>query len=131
MAKTATAPEQLKKRAKVVARTELRDVPEGTAGRVVLVNGMTWIRYWVRFENGIYLGSLDRDVLATEDEWRRHLAGEDVWGAEAEQVTGADDADADDGGGAAAGGGGTTPAGTVVPQHLLDRSAAARQRLAG
>ena len=129
MAKTATAPGQLKKRAKVVARTDLRDVPEGTEGRVVLINGMTWIRYWVRFENGVYLGSLDRNVLATRDEWRRHLAGEDVWAVEDEGEDDAEDAGADAAGEAAADGG-TTPAGTVVPQHLLDRSAAARERLA-
>ncbi|MBA3281199.1 MAG: hypothetical protein H0U29_03115, partial [Acidimicrobiia bacterium] len=50
MAKTATASVDLRKGAKVVARTALRDVPEGTAGKVTMVTGLTWIRYWVRFE---------------------------------------------------------------------------------
>ena len=61
----------------MIARTDLRDVPEGTKGKVVLVNGLTWIRYWVRFENGISMGSVNRANLATPAEWQRHLNGED------------------------------------------------------
>lgn len=130
MAPTATATQQLSKRAKVVARTDLRGVPEGTPGRVQLVNGFTWIRYWVRFDNGVSLGSIDRSALATEDEWKRVQAGEtDVFG-DVEAEGGGDDgveAAAGDGGGA----GKATPSGTIVPQKLLDRSAAARTRLGG
>ena len=113
-----------------MAREDLRDVPEGTAGKVILINGMTWTRYWVRFENGAYLGSIDRSALATANEWKRHLAGEDVWGAT--PGASADGGGGDDAGGGDAGGGGgkATPSGTVVPQLLLDRAAAARQRLA-
>jgi hypothetical protein len=131
MAKTATDPNsQLTKRAKVVARTDLRDVPEGTPGRVILIDGLTWIRYWVRFDNGVYLGSINRADLATADEWKRHLAGEDVWGSTATTASAAGDAGEDAGAGDAGGGGKTTPSGTLVPQKLLDRSAAARIRLA-
>src|SRR5690625_1718947 len=119
----------LKKRAKVVARHDLRDVPEGTAGRVVLVNGMTWIRYWVRFENGVYLGSINRNDLASADEWKRHLAGEDVWGDEVEETEDADDAADADAAAASSGGGSTTPSGTVIPEYLIERSKAARERL--
>lgn len=118
----------LKKRAKVVARNDLRDVPEGTRGRVVLVNGMTWIRYWVRFENGVYLGSINRNDLASEDEWKRHLAGENVWGEETEDDDTGDDA-GDTVAAAASGDGSTTPSGTVIPQYLIERSKAARERL--
>ena len=128
MAKTSTAPTQLKRGTKVVARAGLRDVPEGTEGKVILVDGLTWIRYWVRFANGEYLGSINRHELATRDEWARHLRGED----EIEVATGADGSDdaaaADDGDGG--GGGKTTPSGTLIPQKLLDRSASARARLA-
>jgi len=131
MAKRATDPNsQLRKGAKVVARSDLRDVPEGTAGRVILVNGMTWIRYWVRFDNGVYAGTLDRNVLATADEWKRHLAGEDVWGEQQATATKNGEAAADAAGDAGGGEGKATPSGTVVPQKLLDRSAAARARLA-
>lgn len=131
MAKKVVDPDpQLKKRAKVVAREDLRDVPEGTNGRVILVNGFAWVRYWVRFDNGISLGSLDRNVLATEAEWKRHLAGEDVWGEAAAEASGGEGGEAAAAGDAGGGSGKATPNGTVVPQLLLDRSAAARARLA-
>jgi len=130
MATTDLPVDQLRKGAKVVARTDLRDVPEGTAGKIILVNGMVWTRYWVRFDNGVYLGSIDRNVLATADEWKRHLKGEDPWGTSGAAAVGDDSSD-DAGGDAGGGGGGkATPSGTVVPQLLLDRSAAARKRLA-
>lgn len=127
MAKTDTASRDLRKGAKVVARTGLRDVPEGTPGKVILVAGLTWIRYWVRFDNGISLGTVDRKVLATPEEWKRFLAGdEDVVSSETASSNdeGAGDAGADEGGGA------TTPSGTFVPQKHLDRAKAARARLA-
>jgi len=62
-------PRRLRRHEKVVAATELPGVPAGTAGKVFLVSGITWIRYRVRFANGAEIGSLDRSVLATRDEW--------------------------------------------------------------
>lgn len=127
MAKTDTASRDLRKGAKVVARTALRDVPEGTTGKVILVAGLTWIRYWVRFDNGISLGTVDRKVLATPEEWQRFLAGD-------EEVATSDGASAADEGAADAGGddagGVTTPNGTFVSQKHIDRAKAARARLA-
>ena len=131
MAKTATAPDHLSKGDKVVARTALRDVAEGTGGRVILVNGFAWTRYWVRFDNGVSIGSLDRDVLATADEWKRFRAGDaGVFGAGAVDAGdgGSDEGEAATEGTAA---GKATPSGTVVPQKLLDRATAARKRLGG
>ncbi len=129
MAKTDTASNDLRKGAKVVARVAMRDVPEGTAGKVTMVTGLTWIRYWVRFENDVALGSIDRSRLATADEWKRHLAGEDVF-ADTTATTASDD-----GGDAAAeadsGGGITTANGTFVSQMHIDRAKAARARLTG
>ena len=128
MAKTASDSQVLRKGAKVVARTELREVPEGTTGKVIMVDGFSWIRYWVRFDNGISLGTIDRKFLATPDEWQRFLAGdEELVSAGAGASSDGDDAGADDGD---AGGGKTTANGTFVPQKFLDRSAAARARLA-
>ncbi len=126
MAKTATDDAELKKGAKVVATTELRGVPEGTAGKVVVKNGIRWIRYWVRFENGVTLGSIDRSALATPEQLRREAAGES---AVAGAAAGSEEAASADAGGGDAGGV-ATPSGTLVPQKLLDRSAAARARLA-
>lgn len=53
----------LKRRQKVTAAVDLPGVPAGTPGKVYLVDGLTWIRYRVAFENGVELGTLDRDVL--------------------------------------------------------------------
>jgi hypothetical protein len=125
---TSDTSDHLRKGTKVVARAELRDVPEGTRGKVIMVSGITWIRYWVRFDNGISLGSIDRQVLATADEWKRYEQGEDVWGEVAADDTAAEGGEAS--GGEGGGGGRATPSGTVVPQKLLDRAAAARARLA-
>jgi hypothetical protein len=112
----------LKKKAAVIARKDLRDVPAGTKGKVVLVNGLSWIRYWVRFENGITMGSVNRANLATPAEWQRHLNGEDVEEAAATGGADGDAAAADDGGG-------VTINGVLVPQKLIDRTKAARARL--
>ncbi len=58
---------------RVVAAVDLPGIPEGTPGRVKLVNGFTWIRYWVSFENGRDMGSLDRAQLTLVDK-----AGESI-----------------------------------------------------
>jgi hypothetical protein len=39
-------------------------VPAATRGVIVLVEGLTWIRYVVRFDNGIQLGSIDEKHLS-------------------------------------------------------------------
>lgn len=55
--------DRLKKRTKVRAAVDLPGVPAGTPGRVVTEVGLTWFRYFVAFENGVELSSLDRSVL--------------------------------------------------------------------
>ena len=74
---TTTAPPDLRKGDKIVASADLRGVPAGTTGKVMLVNGLSWIRYWVRFDNGVTMGSINRTNLATPDEWERKLSGAD------------------------------------------------------
>ncbi|MEY2468475.1 MAG: hypothetical protein QOF21_1173 [Actinomycetota bacterium] len=49
----------LKVHDKVVATTDLPGVPSGTAGKVIVANGMNWRRYRVAFANGAELGHLD------------------------------------------------------------------------
>ena len=48
---------------RVVAAEDLPGVPEGTPGTVVMVGGLTWIRYRVRFDNGAELNLLDGRYL--------------------------------------------------------------------
>ncbi len=122
---SSTITDDLHKGDKIVASADLRGVPAGTKGKVALVNGLSWVRYWVRFDNGVAIGSVNRSHLATPKEWERKLSG-----AEDESV--APEAADDDGATAAAGassGGVTTANGSVVPQKLIDRAKAARARL--
>jgi hypothetical protein len=61
--------DQLKRHEKVVAAVDLPGVPAGTPGKVFLASGVTWIRYRVRFANGVEIGTLDRSTLVRRDEW--------------------------------------------------------------
>jgi hypothetical protein len=47
----------------VKAGIDLPGVPAGTRGTIALANGFIWKRYWVRFDNGARLGSLDGHQL--------------------------------------------------------------------
>ncbi|MBM3661911.1 MAG: hypothetical protein FJW94_03320 [Actinobacteria bacterium] len=64
----------LRRRQKVVAAVDLPGVPAGTYGRIQLVNGFSWVRYRVHFDNGEELGFLDRDQLVTAKERKREGA---------------------------------------------------------
>ena len=60
---------KFKRHAKVVAAVDLPGVPAGTRGKVQIVNGLRWIRYWVAFKNGVELGQLGNEQLITPEEW--------------------------------------------------------------
>ena len=65
MADTATPSGQLfRERQRVQAAHDLDGVPAGTRGTVLMVTGLTWIRYRVRFDNGVELSLLDGEHLA-------------------------------------------------------------------
>lgn len=50
---------ELTLRQRVRAKVDLRRVPVGTEGTVVLADGFAWRRYRVLFDNGVELGFLD------------------------------------------------------------------------
>lgn len=111
----------LKRGAKVVSLTDGRGVPRGTTGRVAMVCGLTWIRYFVDYDNGVSRPSVDRATLATPSEWResKNRPAGIVQSAVAQVAdSGAGDSQVT----AAAVGG--------IPAHLLERSRMARARLA-
>ncbi len=118
MAKDAPT-DQLKRKARVVSVSDLRGVPRGTPGRVAMISGLTWIRYFVDFDNGVSVPSLDRSVLASPAEW---LEWKDKpAGAEAEVAEKPAEAASVAGPEESVGG---------IPAHLLERSRQARERLA-
>jgi hypothetical protein len=124
----------LKLKEKVVATKPMPAIPEGTRGKVFMVSGFEWIRYWVRFENGQVRGSIDRSELARLKDWEdlqaRRARGEDVDAVDGVR-DGAVAADASDGGGGAEASSAEDVVynGVTIPGVLLERSKAARARL--
>jgi hypothetical protein len=127
MPKTIDRTLPIKRYKKVVATVDLPGVPEGTVGKVRVANGVAWYRYWVDFENGVRLGQVGHQQVCHESDWNAFQADR----AEAERrAAEAPDESADDSDDVAASGDGAGNA-FGVPEHLLERSRAARARLAG
>lgn len=128
MAKAATI-DRFRKGETVKTLDPLPGVPQGTKGRVYLVNGLAWTRYRVLFDNGLDVGSLDGSSLARPKQYDEALERRER-AAEAALAGPSDDASTDEAGAAAAGGEAKVVNGVTVPPHLIDRSARARERLA-
>ena len=128
MPKNDTLPHNLQKKEIVKAAINLRGVPEGTMGKVILSSGLDWVRYWVAFENGVEIGSLHRDKLVREAEWDAYLVQR-----ERSQEIAESDSEGQDSSGESdspsSGSGGVEVNGVLVPQLLLDRTKAALERL--
>jgi hypothetical protein len=106
---------------------DLPRVPAGTKGRVYLVEGFTWTRYRVLFDNGVDIGSLDGSVLARPRDFGSALERRLQEAAAADASAAAEEVAEDTA--TAAGGEDKTVNGVAVPSHLLDRSKQARERL--
>ena len=114
----------LTKQQEVVAATNLKGVPEGTSGKVMLSNGLDWVRYWVKFENGVEMGSLHRNKLVSAEDWDLFLEEREDGALPLEETTDSADEESSTTGS----GGGVEVNGVLVPQLLLDRSQAALER---
>ena len=115
----------IRRHQKVVATVDLPGVPEGTPGKVRVANGFAWYRYWVDFDNGVRLGQVGHQQVCLANDWdsfRIDRAEAERSAAEAPEKS-EESEEGGDGGGAAGNQFG-------VPEHLLERSKAARQRLA-
>tara|TARA_X000000368_G_scaffold61229_2_gene43182 strand:- start:6807 stop:7205 length:399 start_codon:yes stop_codon:yes gene_type:complete len=127
MPKNDTLPHNLQKKEIVKAAINLKGVPEGTMGRVILSNGLDWVRYWVAFDNGVELGSLHRDKLVREAEWDAYLMqrerSEEITEGGSEVLDSSPESDSQ-----SSGSGGVEVNGVLVPQLLLDRTKAALER---
>lgn len=118
----------------VMATEDLPGVPARSAGKVKMVSGFTWRRYWVFFENGVQIGSLDSHQLVRPDDWNHFVAAKAAREAAAAAAAEAAAANGDNGDDAGAADGATddSPAAklrAMVPAYLLERSATARARL--
>ena len=128
MPKNDTLPDNLQKKEIVKAAINLRGVPEGTMGRIILSSGLDWVRYWVAFDNGVELGSLHRDKLVREAEWDAYLVqrerSQEIAESDSEGQDSSQESDSQ-----SLGSGGVEVNGVLVPQLLLDRTKAALERL--
>ena len=120
--------ETLVRKERVKAAVDLRGVPEGTEGRVIVSNGFDWVRYWVAFDNGVEMGSLHRDKLVRVKEWDQYLIDRELAAERAANAVEAGDDDAGEAAGGGGGGDGATVNGVLVPQLLLDRTKSALDR---
>lgn len=127
-----------KKNEIVKSTVDLPGVPSGTVGKIKVINGFSWERYWVFFDNGVDLGQLDREELVRPDQWDeffvRKEQAEEAAARAAEAAASGADAGAGAGDAAAAAADPNDPLAKIralVPAHLLERSAAARARLGG
>jgi hypothetical protein len=102
-------------------------VPQGTEGRVLLVDGFTWTRYRVAFDNGRDLGSIDGSHLCRPKDYETALRRREA--AATEEAVVATNGD-EPGESAASSGEGAVVNGVTIPAHLLERSRRARERLA-
>jgi len=113
----------------------VEDIPghkAGSEGKVAIANGVTWLRYWVRFIDGSSVGHIDHSALVKAKDYDQFLHARDAEALAAEMRASqpSEESDQSSGGAAAAGsGGGATVNGVAIPQLLLDRSKAARARL--
>jgi hypothetical protein len=119
----------------VVAVEPVGDIPEGTRGRIKVVDGFGWVRYWVAWDTGEWTGSVDSaSVVRTDrlEQWRAEqeaaqaAAAARASGGGTGAGPGAGSAEGDQDGGAEGG----APGDGRVPEHLLERSRQARARRA-
>lgn len=122
MAKTVDLSSRIRSGAKVRATVDLPGVPQGTEGKVAMSNGLTWKRYWVRFENGELLSHVDHDKIVISRAWDQFFREQEAAAAAAEAGATATTAEGGGGGGAAA------DNAFGVPQYLLDRTKAALEK---
>jgi len=127
MARSKSIDKPLRRGERVIATTDLPGVPEGTGGRVHLVNGLSWRRYWVFFDNGVKMGSIDDKVIVRAKDYE---AFKERRAAEAEAAANGAAAAAAAEAPAAAEEPAPAPesAASKVPAALLERAKRARER---
>jgi hypothetical protein len=114
---------ELKRHEKVRANIDLPGVPAGTPGQVLVVSGLTWMRYRVLFANGVEHGLLDgRHLVRPKD----FIPVDERVEVEAVAASADGATEGGDAGDAAA----SDDNEFGVPGHLLERAKKARERFA-
>lgn len=110
--------------------------PSGSSGTIAVANGFAWTRYWVRFDDGNAVGHIDHSCLVNRRDYDKFLVArqhEQAKAAEEAELAAAAAAEAANTAteqtSASAGSSQVVVNGVVIPQRLLDMSAAARKRL--
>ena len=78
-----------KQHQKVVAARDLPGIPAGTPGKILLINGLAWVRYRVLFEGRIERGMLNADDLTTPQAWAAEVRERELAERQARRATGA------------------------------------------
>ena len=125
----------LKKGENVKLVVDMPTVSAGTAGKVAIANGLTWKRYWVRFNDGQILGHVDHFNLVKSKHYDRYMAARQREAENEKQGTKSASANSSQRHNPDASSTGlanqATMTGVTIPSYLLERSAAARARLGG
>jgi len=120
-----TVATEFRRNERVRTLDDLPGVPQGTEGQVLLVDGFTWTRYRVAFDNGYDLGSIDGSHLSRPKEYELALELREAGASTALAETNGESGEAV----AEAAGEAKVVNGVSVPGHLLERSRRARDRL--
>jgi hypothetical protein len=110
---------------RVVVTRSIRGVPEGTAGTIKVVDGLSWPRYWVKFDTGHWIGSISATDLVKAKDWEAFKIRRAEEAARPKVEAAPEPATVTAGDVPAAAG-----ADSKVPAHLLERSQKARARKA-
>jgi len=107
--------------------------PAGSSAKVALANGVTWLRYWLRFSDGSSVGHVNHAALVKAKDYDKFLRSRqleaDAAQRDAELAAHTTDDPTSTSEGETGAGGAAVVNGVEIPQLLLDRSAAARVRL--
>ena len=115
---------------------DMPTVSAGAAGKVALANGLTWKRYWVRFDDGQMLGHVDHFNLVKLKYYDHYMAAHKREAEHEKQGTESTLTDSSqrhtpDASITSPANQATRTTGVTIPNYLLERSAAARARLGG
>ena len=114
----------------------LRGVPSRAQGKVKVTNGLgPWLRYWVKFDSGVWVGQISQADLIGAGTWDAYTKRRDEEERKATEAAAAAAAhgggdDAGEAAGGDAGAGAASGPASKVPAHLLERSRQARERRA-